>query len=152
MLKNWWFWTVVLEKTLESSLDRKEIKSVHPKENQSWIFIGRTDVEAETPVLWPPDTKNWLIWKDSDAGKTEGGRRGQQAMRWLDGIPYAMDMSLSKLQELVIDRDTWHTAVHGVTKSRTQLRDWIELMWQASFRAIAEQKRWKIVALVELVF
>ena len=68
-LKNWWFWTVVLEKTLESSLYCKEIQPVYPKGNQSWIFIGRTDAKAETPILWPPDGKNWLIWKDSDAGK-----------------------------------------------------------------------------------
>ena len=67
--KNWCFWTVVLEKTLESPLDSKEIQPVHPKGNQSWIFIGRTDVEAETPILWSPDAKNWLIWKDPDAGK-----------------------------------------------------------------------------------
>ena len=71
-LKNWCFWTVVLEKTLESPLDSKEIQPVHPKGNQSWIFIGRTDVEAETPILWPADTKNWLIWKDPDAGKDWG--------------------------------------------------------------------------------
>ena len=70
--KNWWFWTVVLEKTLESPLDCKEIQPVHPKGNQSWIFIGRTDVEAETPILWPSDVKSWLIWKDADAGKDWG--------------------------------------------------------------------------------
>ena len=69
VLKNWCFWTVVLEKTLERPLDCKEIQPVHPKGDQSWVFIGRTDVEAETPILWPPDEKNWLIWKDSDAGK-----------------------------------------------------------------------------------
>ena len=68
-LKNWWFWTVMLEKTLESPLDCKEIQTVNPKGNQSWIFIGRTDVEAETPILWPPDVKSWLIWKDLDVGK-----------------------------------------------------------------------------------
>ena len=67
--KNWWFWTVVLEKTLESPLDRKEIQPVHPKGDQSWVFIGRTDVDAETPILWPPDAKSWLTWKDPDAGK-----------------------------------------------------------------------------------
>ena len=74
--KNWCFWTVVLEKTLESPLDCKKIQPVHPKGNQSWIFIGRTDVEAETPILWPPDAKNWLIWKDPDVGKGEGEDRG----------------------------------------------------------------------------
>ena len=101
----WCFWTVVLEKTLESPLDCKEIQPVHPKGNQSWIFIGRTNVEAETPILWPPDEKNWLIWKDPDwerlLGKIEGGRRrGWQRIRRLDGITDSMDMSLSKLREL----------------------------------------------------
>ena len=74
-LKNWCFWTVVLEKTPESPLDCKEVQPVHPKGNQSWIFIGRTDAEAESPILWPPDVKNWLIWKDPDPGKIEGRRR-----------------------------------------------------------------------------
>ena len=84
-LKNWCFWTVVLEKTLESPLDCKEIHPVHPKGDQSWVFIGRTDVEAETPILWPPDAKSWLIWKDPMLGKIEGRRRsGRQRMRWLD--------------------------------------------------------------------
>ena len=97
-LKNWCFWTVVLEKILESPLDFKEIQPVHPKRNQSWIFIGRTDAKAETPILWPPDAKNWLTGKGPDAGKDGGGRRrGQQRMRWLDGITDAMGMSLSKL-------------------------------------------------------
>ena len=91
-LKNWCFWTVVLEKTLESPLDCKEIQTVNPKGNQSWIFIGRTDVEAETPILWLPDVKNWLIGKDPMLGKIEAGRRrGQRRMRWLDHQFYGQE-------------------------------------------------------------
>ena len=92
-LKNWCFWTVVLEKTLESPLDGKEIQPVHHKGDQSWVFIGRTDVEAETPILWQPDVKSWLFWKDPDAGKDWGQEeKGWQRMRWLDGITDSMDM------------------------------------------------------------
>ena len=118
-------WTVVLEKT---PLDCKEIQPVNPKGNHYWIFTGRTHAEAETPILWPPDVKNWLIWQDPDAGKDwrqeQKGTTEDEMVGWhhrLDGHEFA------QAPGVVMDREAWRAAVHGVAKSRTQLSDWTEL-------------------------
>ena len=124
--KNWCFWTVVLEKTLECPLDYK-IQPVHPKGNQSWVFVGRTDVEAETPTFWPPDVKSWLIWKHPDVGKDwrleeKGTTEGEMVRwhHWLNGH------ALGKLQELVMDREAWCAVIHGVTESdSTERLNWL---------------------------
>ena len=124
-LKNWCFQAVVLEKTLESFLDNKEIKSVNPKENQPWIFIVRTHAEAEALLLWPPDVKSQLIWKDPDAGRDWGqeekGVTEDEIVGWHHQL---YSQCLSKLGEIVKDREAWCAAVPEVTKSQTQLSNW----------------------------
>ena len=138
-LKNWCFWTVVLEKTLESPLDCKEIQPVHSEGDQPWDFFGRNDAKAETPVLWSPHAKSWRIGKTLMLGGIRGRRkRGQQRMRSLNGITDLMGVSLSELRELVMDWEVWRAVIHGVSKSQTGLSEWTELasIWDECYCAV----------------
>ena len=137
--KNGCFWTVVLEKTLERPLDCKEIQLVHPKGDQPWVFFGRNDAQVETPILWPPDVKSWLIGKDSDAvkdwGQEEKGTTEDEMAgwhHWLDGHESEWTPGV------VMDREAWHAAIHGVTKSRTRQSGWTELNWTVTTDKLSE--------------
>ena len=141
--KNWCFWTVVLEKTLESPLDCKEIQPIHSKADQSWVFFGKNDAKAETPVLWPPHVKRWLIGKDSDAGRDWGQEeKGMTEAEMAGWITHSRHMSLSERWELVMDREAWCAAIHRVAKSWTWLTNWTELLMKTFLDSVIKTKDW----------
>ena len=145
VLKSWCFWTVVLEKTLESPLDCKEIKPVNPKGNQSPIFIGRTDAEAKTPILWPPDAKNWLIGKEPDAGKD--WRWEQKGTTEHEIVGWRCQLNRHKFEQapgVGEDREAWRAGVHGVAKSQPQLSNWTELLYGCESWTIKKTEHWRI--------
>ena len=142
-LTNWCFQTVVLEKTLESPLDSKEIEPVNPKGNQPWIFVGRIDAQAEALILWLPDVKSWLR-KNPDVGKDwRQKERGMNKIRCLDSITNSMHMNLSKLWEMVADRKDWYASFHGVVKSQTWFSDWTHNIHSTHWKTLdVIRKQW----------
>ena len=141
--EEWCFWTVVLEKTLESSLDCKEIQPVHSEGDQPGDFFGRTDAKVETPVLWPPHAKSWLTGEDSDAGRDWGQKEKRTTQEEMAGWHHGLDGRESEwLRESVMDREAWRAMIHGVAKSRTWLSDWTELNWRQGEREITQRRGW----------